>query len=71
MNTGAAHHNSLSHAAAPLYRWQEGVENLENYCRGGYHPTRVGDSYANGRYEIAHGLDNGAYSTVWLARDHQ
>jgi serine/threonine-protein kinase SRPK3 len=54
----------------PLYLWQEGVEDLESYCTGGYHPTHIGDRYANDRYEIFHKLGHGGYSTVWLARDH-
>lgn len=54
----------------PIYQWQEGVENLDGYRSGGYHPTHIGDRYHNERYEIIHKLGSGAYSTVWLARDH-
>jgi len=53
-----------------MYQWQEGVENLENYRSGGYHPTHIGDQYRNGRYEVVHKLGYGSYSTVWLAKDH-
>ena len=52
------------------YQWQEGVETLEGYCPGGYHPTYIGDKYLHGRYEIVHKLGHGSYSTVWLAKDH-
>lgn len=54
-----------------LYEWQEGVEDLETYYPGGYHPTHIGDRYRDGRYEIVHKLGFGSYSTVWLAKDHQ
>lgn len=53
-----------------VYRWQEGVEDLEGYCSGGYHPTHIGDRYFNDRYEVVHKLGYGSYSTVWLAKDH-
>ena len=52
-----------------LYRWQEEVENLEDYCSGGFHPIKLGDEYCQGRYRIVHKLGYGSYSTVWLARD--
>ncbi|KAK4040217.1 protein kinase dsk1 [Parachaetomium inaequale] len=45
------------------------VENLEGYMVGGYHPTVIGDSFHEGRYEIVHKLGFGGYSTIWLARD--
>ena len=52
-----------------IYQWREGVENLEAYCPGGYHPISIGDQYNDGRYEVVHKLGYGSYSTVWLARD--
>lgn len=53
-----------------IYQWQEGVESLEGYCPGGYHPTCIGDQYRDGRYQVIHKLGYGSYSTVWLAQDH-
>ncbi|KAJ5360386.1 hypothetical protein N7517_009577 [Penicillium concentricum] len=50
------------------YDWIEGVERLEEYQPGGYHPIMVGD-VLHGRYKIADKLGFGTYSTVWLARD--
>ncbi|KAJ5958578.1 uncharacterized protein N7479_005728 [Penicillium vulpinum] len=50
------------------YNWIEGVETLEEYQPGGYHPIMIGD-VLHGRYHIADKLGFGAYSTVWLARD--
>ncbi|CAI7617778.1 unnamed protein product [Penicillium discolor] len=50
------------------YDWIEGVETLEEYQPGGYHPIMVGDVLHN-RYHIADKLGFGGYSTVWLARD--
>ena len=52
-----------------IYQWQEFVEDLEGYQKGGYHPVRIGDVYSEGRYRIIHKLGFGSYSTVWLARD--
>ncbi|KAJ6169706.1 hypothetical protein N7497_002549 [Penicillium chrysogenum] len=50
------------------YNWIKGVETLELYQPGGYHPVMVGD-VLHDRYHIADKLGFGAYSTVWLARD--
>lgn len=50
------------------YNWINGVETLEEYRPGGYHPVMVGD-VLHGRYHIADKLGFGGYSTVWLARD--
>ncbi|KAF2494668.1 kinase-like protein [Lophium mytilinum] len=47
----------------------DGVENVERYVVGGYHPTHIGDLYHNERYKIVHKLGHGTFSTVWLARD--
>ena len=58
-----------THSVSPAYKWQEGVEDLESYRQGGYHPTHIGDLYSDQRYRIVHKLGFGSYSTVWLARD--
>ncbi|CAI7619063.1 unnamed protein product [Penicillium viridicatum] len=50
--------------------FNEGVEDLDGCCPGGYHPTHIGDRFFDGRYEIVHKLGHGSYSTVWLAKDH-
>ncbi|KAH8431022.1 uncharacterized protein LDX57_008683 [Aspergillus melleus] len=52
------------------YNWIDGVETLEKYQPGGYHPVMIGDLLHN-RYRIADKLGSGGYSTVWLARDTQ
>ncbi|PGH11807.1 CMGC/SRPK protein kinase [Polytolypa hystricis UAMH7299] len=57
-------------APSLMYYPEEGVENLDGYCPGGYHPTHLGDRYHNERYEIVHKLGFGSSSTVWLAKDH-
>lgn len=44
-------------------------EDSEDYCKGGYHPVQVGETYNNGRYVIIRKLGWGHFSTVWLSRD--
>lgn len=50
------------------YNWIRGVEPLEEYQHGGYHPIMIGDLLCD-RYRIADKLGFGGYSTVWLAQD--
>jgi serine/threonine-protein kinase SRPK3 len=50
------------------YRWIDGVERLEMYEPGGYHPVMIDDLLHN-RYRIVDKLGYGGYSTIWLARD--
>ncbi|KAB8202502.1 hypothetical protein BDV34DRAFT_228309 [Aspergillus parasiticus] len=54
----------------PYFEYQpiEGVERLERYRPGGYHPIHIGD-VLKGRYRVVHKLGHGAYSTIWLSRD--
>ncbi|EGF77797.1 hypothetical protein BATDEDRAFT_13882, partial [Batrachochytrium dendrobatidis JAM81] len=44
-------------------------EDAEDYCRGGYHPVCIGDTYLDGRYIVLRKLGWGHFSTVWLAKD--
>ena len=53
----------------PVYNWQDDVEDLEDYCWGGYHPIQLGDEFSKRRYHVVHKLGYGRYSTVWLVRD--
>ncbi|KAI9926334.1 hypothetical protein MW887_004098 [Aspergillus wentii] len=46
----------------------DGVEDVEKYRRGGYHPVQLGDVF-NQRYRVIGKLAFGQFSTVWLARD--
>lgn len=48
---------------------REGVEDYERYTQGGYHPTQIGDSFDNNRFNAVHKLGFGSLSTVWLASD--
>jgi serine/threonine protein kinase len=54
----------------PLYERIDGVERLDYYRPGGYHPILIDDRFQN-RYRIVHKLGYGSYSTIWLARDKQ
>lgn len=44
-------------------------EDSDDYCKGGYHPVSVGETYNNGRYVVMRKLGWGHFSTVWLSRD--
>ncbi|TXC11277.1 hypothetical protein FocTR4_00006228, partial [Fusarium oxysporum f. sp. cubense] len=42
---------------------------IEDYHPGGFHPVHLGDLFNNGQFKVIRKLGEGAYSTVWLARD--
>jgi hypothetical protein len=44
----------------------QGIENVNAYVPGGFHPIIIGDVLGNGRYKILHKLGSGGFSTVWL-----
>src|ERR1700733_2575098 len=52
------------------YSYIEGVEYLEGYRPGGYHPVTIGELLGN-RYRVVHKLGHGSYSTTWLAHDQK
>ncbi|KAL4893481.1 kinase-like domain-containing protein [Aspergillus ambiguus] len=60
----------LGYTHCILYGPIEGVERLEGYRPGDYHPIQIGDRF-HGRYRIVHKLGHGSYSTLWLTRDEQ
>jgi len=47
----------------------EDEEDWEDYCKGGYHPVQIGDSFSDRRYTVVRKLGWGHFSTVWLAKD--
>lgn len=48
----------------------EGLEHLEDYQEGSYHPVHIGDSLGpSDRYKIIQKLGHGGFGTVWLCRD--
>ncbi|EKM76766.1 hypothetical protein AGABI1DRAFT_102163 [Agaricus bisporus var. burnettii JB137-S8] len=49
----------------------DGIEDIEDYHPGGYHPISIGDTFDHGRFRILHKLGFGGSSTVWLARDQR
>ncbi|TGZ82156.1 kinase domain-containing protein [Ascodesmis nigricans] len=46
-------------------------EDFEDYCKGGYHPVKVGELFKDGRYEVIRKLGWGHFSTVWLSKDKE
>lgn len=48
----------------------EEQENSHDYCKGGYHPVKIGDLFLN-RYHVTRKLGWGHFSTVWLCWDLQ
>ncbi|XP_011312661.1 SRSF protein kinase 3 [Fopius arisanus] len=49
---------------------EEEQEDRDDYCKGGYHPVKIGDLFLN-RYHVARKLGWGHFSTVWLCWDLQ
>ncbi|EER28549.1 Protein kinase domain containing protein [Coccidioides posadasii C735 delta SOWgp] len=60
---------SSSSSAEELAETAADEEDSEDYCKGGYHPVQVGETYNNGRYVVIRKLGWGHFSTVWLSRD--
>ncbi|KAI5924232.1 kinase-like domain-containing protein [Camillea tinctor] len=46
----------------------EGIEDVELYNQGGFHPVHLGD-VLDGRFEVVHKLGHGGFGTVWLCQD--
>lgn len=42
-----------------------------NYCKGGFHPIHLNDTFKHERYKVIHKLGHGGFATVWLARDNK
>ena len=45
-------------------------EDVEDYCKGGYHPVEIGETFKEDRYTVVRKLGWGHFSTVWLAHDN-
>lgn len=48
----------------------ESEESEEEYCPGGYHPVKIGDTFCSKRYKIVSKLGFGEFSTAWKATDY-
>ncbi|KAJ5715387.1 uncharacterized protein N7483_012568 [Penicillium malachiteum] len=50
----------------------EGLEPLEDYQSGGFHPIHLGETLGlSQRYRVIHKLGHGGFGAVWLCRDTQ
>ncbi|KAG8286907.1 SRSF protein kinase 3-like [Homalodisca vitripennis] len=47
---------------------EEEQEDSSDYCKGGYHPVKIGDLFQS-RYHVTRKLGWGHFSTVWLCWD--
>jgi len=54
----------------PSFEEEEEQEDSTDYCKGGYHPVKIGDFFVN-RYHVTRKLGWGHFSTVWLCWDMQ
>lgn len=52
----------------PYMSDDEEQEDSADYCKGGYHPVRIGDLFLS-RYHVTRKLGWGHFSTVWLCWD--
>jgi serine/threonine protein kinase len=66
------HFLPMSHGSYSSYSQSvmtEDEEDWEDYCKGGYHPVQIGDTFSDARYTVVRKLGWGHFSTVWLAKD--
>ncbi|KAB5533530.1 hypothetical protein GE09DRAFT_1063573 [Coniochaeta sp. 2T2.1] len=61
------HYDDVEHYGYPHIH---GIEDLNLYRRGGFHPVLYGDRLGpGGRFEVVHKLGHGGFATVWLCFD--
>lgn len=70
-NEGRQDGNESDYTSDSVSEFSNEEEDLEDYCKGGYHPVRTGDEFNEGRYTVFRKLGWGHFSTVWLARDNR
>ncbi|KAF7301036.1 Protein kinase [Mycena indigotica] len=61
----------MSTSESPDLQFVIDAESPYNYEPNGFHPVHLGDSFADGRYQVVHKLGHGLSSTIWLVLDTQ
>lgn len=67
-STSSSNETIADEEEEPYTSDEEEQEDSSDYCKGGYHPVKIGDLFLS-RYHVARKLGWGHFSTVWLCWD--
>lgn len=67
-NNASSNESSAEEAEGLNSSDEEEQEDSTDYCKGGYHPVKIGDLFLS-RYHVTRKLGWGHFSTVWLCWD--
>ncbi|KAI9742745.1 MAG: serine/threonine protein kinase, CMGC group [Claussenomyces sp. TS43310] len=75
-NSPLSHKNTMNRSTSSTSSREDAAETTadeedsEDYCKGGYHPVTVGETFKDGKYIVVRKLGWGHFSTVWLSKDN-